>query len=102
MESTKLGFATTCNKGFSITFDNGVTVSVQFGPGNYCSNHNLNYNPFIELRNCQSPNAEIAIWDKTGEFITKEFENNLNDDVIGYLKPDRVLDALNWAKNYKS
>jgi hypothetical protein len=22
------------NKGFSITFDNGYTVSVQFGPGN--------------------------------------------------------------------
>lgn len=25
-------------KGFQITFDNGYTVSVQFGPGNHCNN----------------------------------------------------------------
>ena len=26
----------TLNKGFQLTFENGLTISVQFGSGNYC------------------------------------------------------------------
>jgi hypothetical protein len=31
-------FKITHKKGFHITFENDYTVSVQFGPGNYCDN----------------------------------------------------------------
>ena len=30
----------TQNKGFSLTFENNLTISVQFGYGNYCENRN--------------------------------------------------------------
>ena len=32
-------FVSTMRKGFRITFENGLTVSVQWGAGNYCDNH---------------------------------------------------------------
>jgi hypothetical protein len=31
-------FKSTNNKGFQMTFENGWTISVQFGYGNYCDN----------------------------------------------------------------
>jgi hypothetical protein len=31
-------FKSTENKGFQMTFENGWTISVQFGYGNYCDN----------------------------------------------------------------
>jgi hypothetical protein len=33
-------FKSTNNKGFQMTFENGWTISVQFGYGNYCSHRN--------------------------------------------------------------
>ncbi len=32
------GFYITGGKGFHISFPNGYTMSVQFGPGDYCEN----------------------------------------------------------------
>ena len=37
--SKKSGFYICDSKGFHIGFANGWTVSVQFGPGNYCDNY---------------------------------------------------------------
>ena len=34
-------FSISGNRGFQMTFENGYTVSVQFGPGNYCDNYSL-------------------------------------------------------------
>jgi len=51
-------FKATENKGFQITFNNGYTISVQFGKGNYCDNRLKNNNDFIT--SCK--NAEVAIW----------------------------------------
>jgi len=58
----------TSNKGFQMTFENGITISVQFGGGNYCENKHFEYDypknhPVVECEN-----AEIAIWDKNGEW----------------------------------
>ena len=92
------GFKITDNKGFHITFRNGVTVSVQFGGGSYCQNYNDNIVPNPEDKTCV--NAEIAIWDKTGRWLTKEFRPDINDDVIGWVLPDEVLKALIWAEAY--
>ena len=32
-------FVSTMRKGFHMTFENGLTISVQWGAGNYCDNH---------------------------------------------------------------
>ena len=79
------------NKGFSITLDNGYTVSVQFGPGNYGSNYDLSF-----LDNMGKPmtatTAETALLDPDGNFVQYE-----DDDVQGYQSPADVLALMNYA-----
>lgn len=106
-------------KGFHITFENGVTVSVQFGWGNYCRNypHNIEFEKtgkilysnkdggYLTELNAQmgmegSPNAEIAIFKENGDWLTEKFKKG-GDSVIGYCTPKEVLEALNWAAKYK-
>ena len=88
-------FKITGNKGFHITFKNGITVSVQFGGANYCANDvSISDTP----ENIQSPDAEVALWNKTGSWITKDFKDE-GDDVLGYQTAEDVLVALNWAAN---
>ena len=99
-------FASIENKGFHITFKNGVTVSVQFGIGNYCQHHNSDIKIGVEkeFRKWESKNAEVAIWNKNGEWITKKcpyLDVAEYDDVAGYVSTDEIIDVLTWAKNYK-
>ena len=79
------------NKGFSISFPNGYTVSVQFGPGNYSSNYNLSM-----LDNMGKPMAaalaETALLDPDGNFVQYK-----DDDVQGYQSPADVLALMNYA-----
>jgi hypothetical protein len=79
------------NKGFSITFTNGYTVSVQFGPGNYSSNKNLN---FIENMNkpMTANTAETALIAPDGSFVAYK-----DDDVQGYQSTADVLELLDYA-----
>ncbi len=80
----------TNNKGFQMTFENGWTISVQFGYGNYCDNWNfeadysMNFPPVVE-----SPNAEIAMWDKDGNWY--EFET---DRVKGWCSTNEVAEWI--------
>ena len=99
MESEKVGFSITDGKGFKIKFANGFTVSVQFGPRNYCANYpkNTMEEPRIAGEN-GSPNAEVAWWGPDGNFIP--FENN--DDVKGYQSPEEVLQLLSKAAKAKA
>jgi hypothetical protein len=91
-------FSITDGKGFQITFDNGVRVSVQFGEFSYCDNYtSKKYNP----RSVDCKNAEVAIIDKNGQWLTREYYKNHNDDVKGYQTPEEVLKILNWAKKRK-
>ena len=79
------------NKGFSITFDNGYTVSVQFGPGNYSSNYNLSM-----LDNMGKPMtatlAETALIAPNGDFVSYK-----DNDVQGYQSTVDVLELLQYA-----
>ena len=79
------------NKGFQITFNNGYTVSVQFGPGNYSSNYTLSM-----LDNMGKPmtanSAETALVDPDGNFVAYK-----DDDVQGYQTPNDVLELLAYA-----
>jgi len=87
--------------GFSITFENGYLISVQFRAGNYCEHYNSpDFDPQGML---QSSNAEIAIiHEETNKFQTLD-----NGDVVkGYLTPDEVGEwiekAKNWHKRYEN
>lgn len=89
--------------GFWITFENGITVGVQFGYGNYCENQ---YNKAVRgwLMNglmgetapeiVQSKDAEIAIIGRRGELLTKFFKG---DSVLGWQTPKDFIEALQWA-----
>lgn len=84
-------FASTNNRGFQMTFENGWTISVQFGFGNYCSNINHPDGWYaskgVEYFSC--PDAEIAIWDSFGEYY-----NFGNDTVKGYCSTDEVAEWI--------
>ena len=88
-------FVSTQNKGFGITFQNGFTISVQWGTENYCEHRNLDIdfedlpNPKEENR-WESRNAEIAVFDKDGEMVSV----GERDAVIGWLTPNEVAKAI--------
>jgi hypothetical protein len=85
-------FKTTGPTGFHITFDNGWTVSVQFGGGTYSDNKQED--PFSS-DNKESSTAEIAAWNKDGWY---EFETE-NDNVRGYVSANDVLEFMNMIAN---
>jgi len=95
---TTPGFAVTGNKGFHITFPNGVCVSVQFGGGNYCKNYDR---PIPSVDGESSPDAELAIWDADEKWITRVYDTSLPDPVIPNVTAIEVLKALVWAEAYK-
>ena len=83
-------FSISDNKGFQITFENGYSVSVQFGPGNYCENKDLPYNHGEEVP--MSNTAETALISPDG------FVEYRGDDVQGHMSPKDVLELLNYAE----
>ena len=74
--------------GFQMTFENGNTISVQFGMGNYCNNK------YQSKENCE--NAEIAIWNADGNWF--DFGN---DQVKGHCTPNEVAYYINLAATTK-
>ena len=98
------GFISTESKGFHITFENGLAISVQWGKGNYCSNYNGDcYNMFCH--GAESKTAEVAVF-KGNKFM--DLNLFLSEDiytdgqVAGYLTPEDVVDLLVKVKEYKS
>ena len=71
--------------GFQITFENGNTISVQFGCGNYCEQRHESTG--------SSSDAEVAIWNKAGDWY--DFGS---DQVKGWCTPDEVADWIHFAK----
>lgn len=68
------------SKGFTMTFANGITVSVRWGEFNYSNGKS---------------DAEVAAMDKNGNFIpVRGYENHWQyDQVIGHMTADAVV---NW------
>ena len=85
---------TATNKGFTITFENGWTASVQFGAGNYCENHWEPYRPPHTFPSTQSVDAEVAAWANDTRETWHDFGH---DKVKGYCKPAEVLEFLNMV-----
>jgi hypothetical protein len=92
-------FKVTRGKGVRITFASGWTISIQWGPGNYCDNHHAPLESphgsdgsrsaidaqAIRVGEAGSATAEIAIWDECGDWL--DFGS---DTVLGWQTPDEV------------
>ena len=87
------GFSIHFNKGFHITFPNDVTVSVQFGGGNYCENYDVPIDSSI-TEGMEAADAEIAVWDKDGTWYVVP---DADGEVLGYQSAQDVLEILKWA-----
>ena len=91
-------FVATQNKGFGITFQNGFTISVQWGTMNYCEKKNLGADGDEEMKTkrWESRTAEIAVFNDKGIVPVGE-----NDDVIGWLTPNEVAIAIEIVSGYQ-
>ena len=69
-------------------------LSVQFGPGNYCENHDVwNFDAPKNTDKWECSNAEVAAWPLKGKMV--ELQNG--DTVEGWVSTDNVLIFLNWV-----
>ena len=85
-------FKVMSNKGFHMTFDNGFTISVQFGKGNYCGSRHIEDNGTFEAwenKIWQSPDAEIAVLHNESLLSIGQY-----DQVIGWVSADSVAKAI--------
>jgi len=101
-------FQITGGKGFTMTFANGWTISVQFGTGNYCENRSLDEDgrrldegltEYFARRDREvgergSADAEIAVWNHE-----KKWVNFGGDTVSGWLSPDDVAEVIGIVSN---
>jgi hypothetical protein len=88
-------FNITGGKGFHITFDNGWTVSVQFGPANYCDNYDRHIgDDDVQCGKDGSSTAECAVWGRDGKMIEW---GDWGDTVGGHMQPEEVLELLAFA-----
>ena len=89
-------FKITQHKGFQLTFPNGWTVSVQWGPGNYCGNREEDWDSPAKSKYWECPDAEVAAFDSvTGAWYRPK---GWSDDVKGWLDTEEVLAFLAEVK----
>ena len=100
----KKGFVSTMRKGFHMTFENGLTVSVQWGAGNYCDNHFPEDLDFSCKKDAASDTAEVAVL-KGNEFLDPQdfmsYEIGGDGMVVGYLSPSGVVDLLVAVRDWE-
>ena len=95
-------FTANQNKGFNITFPNGWTVSVQFGPRNYCDHYDteadLDAPSKVEV--WKATTAEVAAWAE--HKVWHNFNVDFPDEMVkGYMTPEEVLEFINLIANKK-
>ena len=92
------GFVSTMRKGFHMTFPNGLTVSVQWGAGNYCDNHFPDDKDFSWSKDAESDTAEVAVFGPDGKFIDPQnfvgYDIHSDGTVVGWLDPSQVVELL--------
>jgi hypothetical protein len=85
------------NKGFQLTFENGWTVSVQWGPGNYCDRQSSDVKDYDAPMKGDgfwtSTHAEVAAWNSDYEWLPFDY-----DTVKGWLKTDEVAEFIAKVK----
>lgn len=92
-------FTSTYNKGFHMTFSNGISISVQFGTANYCERRSYyaEYASEMSENIVNSSTAEIAIWDSVGGTF-----NFGNDTVMGWVTSDEVAIWIDLASKART
>ena len=86
-----MSFISNSNKGFNMTFENGFSISVQWGVGNYCTRRGSGeWNESMSKDHWESATAEIAVFDKDGDMV----EIGEIDTVAGWLTTDDVAAAI--------
>lgn len=88
-------FQSCYNRGFKMKFQNGWTVSVQFGTGNYCERQD--YSKGIDS-DCAAPlvishDAEIAVWRGKLDMIRIG-----NDHVAGHVSADQAARVIAYVQ----
>jgi len=99
------------NKGFQLDLPNGVTVSVQWGPMNYCDSdvRNAEFDAPRKAidgdRHWGSNTAECAAY-LTGSDLAwvgvPGYTDSGDDDVCGYMNVPKVLDFINKAASMRN
>lgn len=83
-------------RGLYMKFNNGYTISIQFGDGTYSDNHNCEFD--FEKINSNTPmfskTVEIAVFGKDGEMVQLP---NINDIVAGYQSIDELATWIKWT-----
>lgn len=96
------GFVSTMRKGFQMTFENGLTASVQWGAGNYCENYFSADCGFS--KDAESNTAEIAVFDNQRKFFNPQdfftYEISNDGEVAGHVTPSEVVDFLVAVRDY--
>jgi hypothetical protein len=96
-------FVSTDGKGFQMTFENGLTISVQWGKGNYCQNY-FHEERASHCEGAQCDNAEVAVWDKNGKWLdVVDFTNEggATGGVYASASADLVAEIMFNVKNAK-
>ena len=81
-------------RGFKYTLTNGYTLSVAFGPGNYCDNRNQPFSP--DETGYLSSDFEVAVFDPNDNIVDlfpAEEEGGWSDQVVGFV-PASALPML--------
>ena len=108
MTEEQRDFRITGGKGFQLDMLNGVTVSVQWGPGNYCDRNNAGFDAPGKTaaagEEWGSNLAECAAFITGSELTWVAVPGYTDagspfggDDVCGYLNVSQVLDFINLA-----
>ena len=90
-------------RGFSITFENGYRVSVQFSPSNFCDNYDLGVEPpdvtdhSTKWNNCD--NAEVGVISPTGRMVS--MYRNQVDDILNNVEPDLLARIINRVAEFE-
>jgi hypothetical protein len=92
-------FKSSSNKGFSLTFENGNTVSVQWGSANYCSpthaaGRGAPLDAPMKTEIWSAENAEVAAWNEAGEW-----HNFGYDTVDGWKTTNDVAAFIDFVAN---
>ena len=99
-------FKITYHSGFQIKLENGYTVSVQFGPGNYCSRRPSldDKRPFHTIfreprtsNTWESETAEVAIVDPNGDFVPVDKfceDVSMDIEIAGWVTADQVATII--------
>ena len=90
-------------RGFSITFENGYRVSVQFSPSNYCDNYDLGVDlPDVTEHATQwnsCGNAEVGVVSPTGGMVS--MYRNQSDGVLYNVEPELLARIIQRVSEFK-